>query len=228
MPIIPFEEKLSFESKSYGFQCVAQQKPLAFEVKTGFKVREKCNMPNLYEPQTIKHFTRLSNQNFSIDSNFYPLGSCTMKYNPKINEKTARLQGFSSLHPLQNENTIQGALKMIYTLKNWLCELTGLEDVTLNPAAGAQGEFAGIMCIKKYFQSRGELQRKYIIVPESAHGTNPASAVMCGFSIISVPLAKSGLTDSEKIKEAVEKYGNEIAGIMLTNPSTCGLFEKDV
>jgi glycine dehydrogenase subunit 2 len=129
---------------------------------------------------------------------------------------------------VQSQKTVQGALELIYTLKNWLCELTGMHDATLNPAAGAHGEFAGVMCIKKYFEFRGESQRKYFIVPESAHGTNPSTASMCGFSILPVPITSEGFTNIESVSEIIKNYGNQIAGIMLTNPSTCGLFEKNV
>ena len=222
---IPFEEKLSFEYTSVGLQGSDIFKPDTEYNKTGVTVRGKCGLPQMTEPQVVKHFTRLSTQNFSIDANFYPLGSCTMKYNPKLNEKTARLPGFASLHPMQSEKSTQGALRLIYTLKKWLCELTGLYDATLNPAAGAHGEFAGIMCIKKYFEN--DKKRQYIIVPDSAHGTNPATAAMCGFKILSVPVTKDGYTDLSQVQVLVEKYKEEIAGIMLTNPSTCGLFEKN-
>lgn len=226
----PFDEKISFEyleSDACGFDIDPSK--LAYQTtKTGMPIRNKCGMPNMPEPMVVKHFTKLSTQNYSIDTNFYPLGSCTMKYNPKLNEKTARLQGFAGLHPVQSQKTVQGALELIYTLKNWLCELTGMHDATLNPAAGAHGEFAGVMCIKKYFEFRGESQRKYFIVPESAHGTNPSTASMCGFSILPVPITSEGFTNIDSVSEIIEKYGNQIAGIMLTNPSTCGLFEKNV
>jgi glycine dehydrogenase subunit 2 len=226
----PFEERLSFEyhkSDVCGFD-IDKNDLKHSGIRTGVPLRDGCGMPNMPEPMVVKHFTKLSTQNYSIDTNFYPLGSCTMKYNPKLNERTARLQGFAGLHPAQSHKTVQGALELIYVLKNWLCELTGMHDATLNPAAGAHGELAGVMCIKKYFQSRGEVQRKYFIVPDSAHGTNPATAVMCGFSILSVPVTSEGFTNIEAVEELVAKHGNEIAGIMLTNPSTCGLFEKNV
>lgn len=224
---MPFEEKISFEYTSATLSGSDISSPSNFSLKLGLDVRENCGLPCLTEPQAVKHFTRLSTQNFSIDANFYPLGSCTMKYNPKLNEKTARLSGFANLHPAQSQQSVQGALELIYTLKHWLCELTGLHDATLNPAAGAHGEFAGIMCIKKYFESKGENQRKYVIVPNSAHGTNPATASMCGYTILSVPITKDGFTDISTVQELVQKHEKEIAGIMLTNPSTCGLFEKN-
>ncbi|MFT4967319.1 MAG: glycine dehydrogenase subunit 2 [Candidatus Deianiraeaceae bacterium] len=228
MSNVSFEEKISFEYHSLGLQGSDIQHIDLLHNTTGYKVRNVCGLPQMTEPQVIKHFTRLSTQNFSIDANFYPLGSCTMKYNPRLNETTARLSGFADIHPMQSTESTQGALRLIYTLKNWLCELTGLYDATLNPAAGAHGEFAGIMCIKKYFEEKGESQRNYIIIPESAHGTNPATAVMCNFKILQVKITKDGFTDLSAIKDIVDKYGNEIAGIMLTNPSTCGLFEKNV
>lgn len=226
---VPFDEKLSFEytkSDVCGFDLDEDSINISSN-KTGVALRQSCGLPNMPEPMVVKHFTKLSTQNYSIDTNFYPLGSCTMKYNPRLNEKTARLPGFANIHPAQSEKSTQGALELIYILKNWLCELTGMHDATLNPAAGAHGEFAGVMCIKKYFESKNE-DRKYILVPDSAHGTNPSTAAMCGFSILPVPITDEGFTSFDAVKEIVEKYNSQIAGIMLTNPSTCGLFEKDV
>lgn len=222
------EEKISFLYRNNTDQNFDIDQTKETLHMTGANIRSACGLPSFSEPEVIRHFTRLSNQNFSIDANFYPLGSCTMKYNPKINEKTARLPNFALLHPTQSEETVQGALELIHTLEKWLCELTGLAGATLNPAAGAHGEFAGVMCIKKYFLEKGEINRKYILVPESAHGTNPATAAMCGFKILSVSVTKEGLTDTANVKSLIEQYGTEIAGIMLTNPNTCGLFEKDV
>ena len=225
---IPFEEKISFEYCNAELQGCDICKPDIKKNKTGVDIRVNSGLPTMTEPQVVKHFTRLSSQNYSIDANFYPLGSCTMKYNPKLNEKVARLSGFANLHPAQSEKSVQGALAMMKELEKWLCEITGLDGVTLTPAAGAHGEFAGIMCIKKYFESQNEYQRKYIIVPESAHGTNPATAAMCGFEILSVHITNEGFTNLEEIEAIISQYGNQIAGIMLTNPSTCGLFEKNV
>ncbi len=225
---IPFEEKISFEYSFADFQGADIREPELKKNKIGQEIRKTCGLPTMTEPQVVKHFTRLSTQNYSIDANFYPLGSCTMKYNPKLNEKVARLPGFANLHPIQSEKSTQGALRMMKVLENWLSELTGLPSVTLTPAAGAHGEFAGIMCIKKYFETQNQPQRKYIIVPESAHGTNPATAAMCGFNIISVQITSDGFTNLEQVEEAIAKHGDQIAGMMLTNPSTCGLFEKNV
>ena len=225
---IPFEEKLSFEYSFADFQGADIRKPDLKKNKIGQEIRKECGLPTMTEPQVVKHFTRLSTQNYSIDANFYPLGSCTMKYNPKLNEKVARLPGFANIHPIQSEKSTQGAFKMMKVLENWLAQLTGLPFVTLTPAAGAHGEFAGIMCIKKYFETQNQPQRRYIIVPESARGTNPATAAMCGFEIISVQITADGFTNLEQVEDAIAKYGDKIAGIMLTNPSTCGLFEKNV
>lgn len=226
---VPFDEKISFEYKQSdicGFDIDKSDLTVSL-LRTGVPLRKSCGLPNIPEPMVVRHFTRLSTQNYSIDTNFYPLGSCTMKYNPRLNEKTARLPGFMNIHPAQSEKSVQGALELIYVLKNWLCELTGMHDATLNPAAGAHGEFAGVMCIKKYFESKGE-NRKYILVPDSAHGTNPSTAAMCGFNILTVPITDEGFTNLHAVEDIIAKYGTEIAGIMLTNPSTCGLFEKNV
>lgn len=228
MPTVPSEEKLSFEYPKQKLQgCDIRQSSLS-SFRTGTEKRKSLSLPEMSETQVVKHFTKLSSQNFSIDANFYPLGSCTMKYNPKVNEKVARFSGFANLHPMQSEKTVQGALELMYVLQNILCEITGLNAVTLTPAAGAHGEFAGIMCIKKYFEEENQKQRQYFIIPESAHGTNPATASVCGFKILSVPVTKFGLTDLESVKTIVSQYGDKIAGIMLTNPSTCGLFENNI
>ena len=154
-----------------------------FQLQTGQKKREKIGLPEVNEPQVIRHFVRLSRQNYSIDAGFYPLGSCTMKHNPRLNEKMARLPGFADIHPLQDESTIQGALELMYNLQNWLSELTGLAAVSLCPAAGAQGELAGMLTIKKAHEVKGETNRKIVLIADSAHGTNPATAAICGFEI---------------------------------------------
>lgn len=200
-----------------------------FSIKTGQSPRKEIGLAQVNEPQVIRHFVRLSNQNYSIDTGFYPLGSCTMKHNPRLNEKLARLSGFADIHPLQDSQTIQGALQLMHELQNWLGKLTGLTSVSLAPAAGAQGELAGIMVIKKAHELNGESStRKIILIPDSAHGTNPATAAMCGYNIKVIPTNHEGLIDFEAFKKLIDEYGTQIAGTMITNPNTCGRFEKDI
>jgi glycine dehydrogenase subunit 2 len=200
-----------------------------FTLRTGQKNREKIGLAEVNEPQVIRHFVRLSTQNYSIDSGFYPLGSCTMKHNPRLNEKMARFAGFADIHPLQDASTVQGALELMYNLQNWLATLTGLGAVSLAPAAGAQGELAGMLVIKKAHEKNGEGQsRKIVLIPDSAHGTNPATAAMCGFEIKVIPSDKEGLIDLALFKDLIAKHGKSIAGTMITNPNTCGKFEKNI
>ena len=182
-------------------------------------------LPELSELDVVRHYTLLSNKNFGVDTGFYPLGSCTMKYNQKIDEDMASLKGFTSLHPYQPAKTAQGALELMYNLSESLAEITGMDKVTLQPSAGAHGEFTGLMIIKAYHQNRGDLKRTKVIVPDSAHGTNPASAMMAGFKIVQVESTKDGAVDIEKLKEVLD---DEVAALMLTNPSTLGLFEKNI
>lgn len=198
------------------------------ELQIGIERRTDLNLPNHTEPEIIRHFTKLSQQNYSIDTGFYPLGSCTMKYNPRINEVVARLPGFANIHPMQNPSTIQGALAVMHELQSWLAELSGLHTVSLNPAAGAHGEYAGIRIIKAAHIAKSNTPRKYIIIPDSAHGTNPATAAICGYKVLTIKTNKEGYCNLSEITELTQKYGQEIAGIMLTNPNTCGKFEKDV
>ncbi|WZL72226.1 aminomethyl-transferring glycine dehydrogenase subunit GcvPB [Clostridiaceae bacterium 35-E11] len=183
------------------------------------------DLPEVSEVDVIRHFTLLSHKNYSVDSGFYPLGSCTMKYNPKINEDMASLRGFSHIHPYQSEETVQGALEMMYRLDQMLSEITGMERVTLQPAAGAHGEMTGLMIIKAYHEHRGDFKRKKIIVPDSAHGTNPASAMVVGFDVVEIKSDQQGAVDLENLKAALD---DEVAGLMLTNPSTLGLFEENI
>ncbi len=182
-------------------------------------------LPELSELDVARHYTLLSNKNFGVDTGFYPLGSCTMKYNSKINEDMASLSKFTSVHPYQPIETVQGSLELMYNLSKMLCEITGMDEVTLQPSAGAHGEFTGLMMIRKYHESRGDLKRTKVIVPDSAHGTNPASANMAGFDIIEVESTKNGAVDIEKLKEVLN---DEVAALMLTNPSTLGLFERNI
>lgn len=181
------------------------------------------------ELELMRHYKELSDKNFCIEKGFYPLGSCTMKYNPRINEWAARLEGFSNLHPNQDDEDCQGALEVMYKLQNYLKILTGMAEVSLQPCAGAHGEFTGMMVIKRYFEDIKELDtRTKVIIPDNAHGTNPASAAMCGFEVVEVKSNEKGLVDIEKLKEIVEREGKSIAAIMMTNPNTLGLFDNNV
>lgn len=198
-----------------------------FELKTGQKPRVEIGLPQVNEPQVIRHFVRLSQQNYSIDGGFYPLGSCTMKHNPRLNEKVARLAGFANIHPLQDESTVQGALELMHNLQYWLATLTGLGSASLAPAAGAQGELAGMLVIRRALIAKGNA-RKIVLIPDSAHGTNPATAAVCGYQIKVVPSNKEGLVDFDAFKKLIDEHGTDIAGIMLTNPNTCGKFEPQI
>lgn len=186
---------------------------------------EKPDLPEVSELDAVRHFTRLSQKNHGVDTGFYPLGSCTMKYNPKVNEVTARFDGFSKIHPYQPENTVQGALQLMYDLSGMLEKITGMDGFTLQPAAGAHGELTGLMIIKAYHRNKGDVKRTKIIVPDSAHGTNPASAAVCGFDVVEVKSDKNGLVDLSSLKSILN---DEIAGFMLTNPNTLGLFDKNI
>ncbi len=195
------------------------------ELPSDLQRSEAPALPEVSELDVVRHYTNLSQMNFGVDSGFYPLGSCTMKYNPKINEEIAAHPGFAGLHPLQPDSTVQGALRVYEELSKALSEITGMADFTLNPFAGAHGELTGLMIIRQYHISRGDLKRTKIIVPDSAHGTNPASAAVCGLEIVQVKSKENGLVDVEDLKPLLN---DEIAGIMMTNPNTLGLFEKDI
>jgi glycine dehydrogenase subunit 2 len=188
-------------------------------------VRKDLPLPELSELDVIRHFTNLSRLNYAIDIGFYPLGSCTMKYNPKINEDTARLTGFAYSHPLQPAETVQGNLALMYELQTWLSEISGLHGVSLQPAAGAHGEFVGVLIIKAYHKSRGDAKRTKMIIPDSAHGTNPATSAMTGYEVVHLPTDAAGNVDVAALKEICD---DQVAGLMLTNPNTLGLFEQDV
>lgn len=194
------------------------------DVPVSYRRTTTAELPEVSEPQVMRHFVNLSVLNHHVDQDFYPLGSCTMKYNPKINEETARLDGFANIHPLQPEKTVQGALKLMYELGEYLKKIVNLDTITLQPAAGAQGEFSAISMFKAYFNKKNE-NRKYILVPDSAHGTNPASVNFSGFKPITLPSNDKGLVDINKLNELMT---DEVAGLMLTNPNTLGLFEKNV
>lgn len=187
--------------------------------------RKNLPMPEVAEIDVIRHFTKLSKMNYSIDSGFYPLGSCTMKYNPRINEVTARLPGFAKIHPLQPTETVQGSLALMYELQNWLGEISGFPGLTLQPAAGAHGEYVGVMIIRAYHRDRNDKKRTKMIIPDSAHGTNPASSSMSGFDVVHVATDANGNVDIEGLRKVCDET---TAGLMLTNPNTLGLFEQDV
>lgn len=187
--------------------------------------KELPELPECSETDVVRHYTALTRKNYSVDSGFYPLGSCTMKYNPKLNEKIASLEGFSMLHPYEPMEKVQGALEVMYRLQNLLSEITGMDAFTLQPAAGAHGELVGMLIVKKYFEVKGETQRTKVIVPDSAHGTNPASASMAGFQVVEIKSNDKGMVDLDNLEAALDE---SIAAIMLTNPNTLGLFEKDI
>ncbi len=187
--------------------------------------KEPIGLPQLSELEVMRHYKELSDRNFCIERGFYPLGSCTMKYNPKVNELLASLEGFGNLHPIQDDDDSQGALELMYNLQEKLKYITGMDAVTLQPAAGAHGELTGMMIIKKYFETRGETNRTKVIIPDSAHGTNPASAKMCGFDIVEVKSNERGQVDVEALKELLDET---VAAIMMTNPNTLGIFEEKV
>lgn len=195
------------------------------EIPAALRRSEEANLPEVSELDVVRHYPNLSNMNFGVDTGFYPLGSCTMKYNPKINEEMAAMSGFKTLHPLQPDCTVQGALELYYNLNRSLSAITGMAEFTLNPFAGAQGELTGLMVIRQYHMQRGDLKRTKIIVPDSAHGTNPASAAVCGLEVVEVKSTPQGTIDIESLRPLLD---DTIAGIMMTNPNTLGLFETEI
>ena len=222
---LQIEEPLIFEQDQPGRTGVDLPSPPDVESRLGGLERQgPIGLPGLSEPQVVRHYTRLSQKNYAIDTGFYPLGSCTMKHNPRLNERLARLPGLADLHPLQPQRTVQGALELIDRLAHWLKTLTGMPAVAMSPAAGAHGELCGIMAIRAALEDRGDPRRR-ILVPESAHGTNPATAAACGYTVEAIPANARGRVDLAAFKEAL---GPDVAGIMITNPNTCGLFETDI
>ena len=189
-----------------------------------FLRKDIAALPGLSEPETVRHYTRLSRQNYAIDLGPFPLGSCTMKHNPRLNEKVARMPGFADVHPLAPQQSVHGALEVINELAHWLIKLTGMHGVAMTPKAGAHGELCGVLCIKAALQARGD-DRKVMLVPESAHGTNPATAAFAGFSIENIPATAEGRVDLDAL---LARLGPDVAGVMITNPNTCGLFERDM
>ncbi|GHF30020.1 putative glycine dehydrogenase (decarboxylating) subunit 2 [Kordiimonas sediminis] len=235
-------QSTAFESFS-GHRGLRLAEPLIFEMDredtTGVDVEEvgdfdleiaglgrdsKIGCPGLPEPDVVRHYTRLSRKNYGIDMGPFPLGSCTMKHNPRLNEKMARLPGFGDIHPLQPISTVQGALELMETLSHWILELTGTPAVALSPKAGAHGELCGVMAIRAALEARGDA-REVILCPESAHGTNPATAAFCGYKVKSIPAKDNGRVDIEALKQSLD---DTVAAVMVTNPNTCGLFEDEV
>ena len=187
--------------------------------------KQPLHMPALSEPELSRHYTELAHKMRGVNDGFYPLGSCTMKYNPRVNEQIAALEGFNQIHPLQPQDTVQGCMEVMALAEKYLCEITGMDHMTLQPAAGAHGELTGLLLMKAYHTSKGNTHKTKILVPDSAHGTNPASAAMAGYTVVSIPSGDDGCVDIEKLKEAA---GDDIAGLMLTNPNTVGLFDKNI
>lgn len=186
--------------------------------------KEKAALPEISESEVVRHYVNLSQMNHGVDTGFYPLGSCTMKYNPKINEDVARLQGFAALHPYQKEEMVQGAMRLLKDIEEYLCQIGGMDKTTLQPAAGAHGELTGLMLIRAYHKKNGN-PRKTIIIPDSAHGTNPASVTMCGYDVVEIPSDEKGCVDLEALKEVLDE---DVAGLMLTNPNTLGLYDENI
>lgn len=223
------EQPLLFELGKPGRKAIdlpACDVPLAKDVLPAKYLRTaKAALPEISQLELIRHYTQLSSRNFGVDTGFYPLGSCTMKYNPKVNEDVARYPGLALLHPLQSEETVQGAMEVLFKMEESLAEISGMAGVTLQPVAGAHGELTGLKLIRAYHRDRGDLARTKVIVPDSAHGTNPASAAMCGMDAVEIKSEADGSIDLEALKAAV---GPDTAALMLTNPSTLGLFESKI
>ncbi|MBK8209729.1 MAG: aminomethyl-transferring glycine dehydrogenase subunit GcvPB [Rhodospirillales bacterium] len=223
---LQLEEPLIFEQGAPEKSAVdlpAPAQPVGGD-RLGAARRGRIGLPGLSEPEVVRHYLRLSQKNYSIDSGLFPLGSCTMKHNPRLNEKLARLPGLGDLHPLQPVSTVQGALRLMHTLTRWLTTLSGLPAVALSPAAGAHGELVGLMTIRAALEDRGDPRRR-VLVPESAHGTNPATAAACGYAVEAIPADDRGRVDVARLRAALAP---DVAAIMVTNPNTCGLFETDV
>jgi glycine dehydrogenase subunit 2 len=241
-PSAPANEKGEARTVT-GNRALMLEEPLLFEIgstsQTGVDFAEGPQRPSrlgglersrpidlagLSEPEAIRHYTRLSRQNYAIDLGLFPLGSCTMKHNPRLNEKVARLPGFADVHPLQPQETVQGALQVINELAFWLLDLTGMHGVAMSPKAGAHGELCGLLCIRAALEGRGD-KREVVLVPESAHGTNPATAAFAGYRVENIPANSAGRVDLDALKA---RLGPDVAAVMITNPNTCGLFEPDM
>ena len=224
---LQLEEALIFETGRIDVTGVDLDEPEAFAPRLGALMREEeIGLPGLSEPEAMRHYVRLSQKNYAIDSGLYPLGSCTMKHNPRLNEAMARLPGFADIHPLQPLSTVQGALALIEELSGWLMALTNMDAVAMSPKAGAHGEYCGMAAIKAAIAAKGEAAtRRVVLVPESAHGTNPATAAAIGFKVKSVPAGADGKVHPDAVRALM---GPDVAAIMLTNPNTCGLFETEI
>lgn len=218
----PGQRGVSLPESGVPFQDPAQDLPSHLIRK------QAAELPELNELAVMRHFVNLSHKNHAIDTGFYPLGSCTMKYNPKVNEKVAALPGFADLHPYQPLEQIQGALELLYQLGQSLAAIVGLPGCSLQPAAGAHGELAGMMMIKAYHQQQGQSQRSKVLVPDSAHGTNPSSASMCGYEVVTLRSASNGQVDMQHLKELINTHSDSIAALMMTNPNTLGIFEENI
>jgi glycine dehydrogenase subunit 2 len=222
-------DKLIFEISQPGRKGFSLKKPNfpQYDIKSLDKNLRKMdlNLPEVSELDCVRHYTNISKKNFGVENGFYPLGSCTMKYNPKINEEIVKSTNFVSLHPYQPVSTVQGALKVYYELQKSLSEISGLDEFSLNPYAGAHGELIGLMVMKQYHLSRKDFKRNKVIIPDSAHGTNPASTVVCGMEVVEIKSNERGMVDIESLKSVLS---DEIAGMMLTNPNTLGIFESDI
>jgi glycine dehydrogenase subunit 2 len=217
-----FEKSIEDRSTS----CLSQCDVPVVALDKAYIRKQAAQLPQLSENDVSRHYSELERRSYGVNNGFYPLGSCTMKYNPKINEKIAGLSGFADIHPLQPEKTVQGCLEVMADAEKLLCEITGMDAMTFQPAAGAHGEFTGVLLIKKYHEEQGEgSKRTKIIVPDSSHGTNPATATMCGMTVVSIPSGEDGCVDIEKLRQVA---GDDTAGLMLTNPNTLGMFEKDI
>ena len=212
--------RVGYELPKNGFETEGEK-----EIPSDLLRKSELDLPEVSELDVVRHYTNLSNKNFGVDTGFYPLGSCTMKYNPKINEEVAAMPEFTSLHPLQDASTAQGALELYWNLQNALANLAGFAEFTLNPYAGAHGELTGLMVMRSYHQARGDHKRKKVIVPDSAHGTNPASAMVAGLEVVEVKSRPNGSIDIEDLKPLLN---DEVAGIMMTNPNTLGMFETEI
>ncbi|MFN5609577.1 MAG: aminomethyl-transferring glycine dehydrogenase subunit GcvPB, partial [Holosporales bacterium] len=227
---LQFEEPLLFElgtpaDSNHGVDIPPP--PVHTPRLNGLARRTPPALPNVSEPEVVRHFTRLSQKNYSIDSGFYPLGSCTMKHNPRLNEALARLPGFAAAHPYQPDSTLEGAKAVMTELGRGLCTLTGMAAASLSPAAGAHGEFCGMMTLRAALNAKGRTA-KTVLVPESAHGTNPATAAACGFVVRNIKAEEDGRVSAATVREHIKACGDDVAAIMLTNPNTCGLFEREI
>jgi glycine dehydrogenase subunit 2 len=225
---LQLEEPLIFETGRTDISGVDLAEPDEIASRLGGHGRTApIDLPALSEPEAMRHYVRLSQKNYAIDMGLYPLGSCTMKHNPRLNEQAARLPGFSDIHPLQPQSTVQGALELVHELGRWLVTVTGMHAVAMSPKAGAHGELCGMMAIKAALAARGKTPKK-VLVPESAHGTNPATAALLGYSVVDVPARKDGTVHIDDVKALIAEHEGDIAAIMLTNPNTCGLFEPQI